>query len=549
MTHLNPRVLHHKLSIFFLLILLIPNGLEGQVLDEGTKASPADTSKLRSFLDEASEHRGSKKRGLDRSEKALRYAEDHELPFWKARALEQKGKILKEHSVYDEALKSFKKAHRIYRRMGKSAHKAEVLSQIGIIHEIQGDFRKALDLQHQAKGIYKAAEDQKGLSKQYRNLGNIFQGQANYSKALEYYYKSEQIERRLKNDKGLAKTLQNIAIVSLNRGSYDRALQKFKESLARFKELELEEEVSKVHNNLGTLFLRRGELDSSLSYFRKSLKIKKGLGDSLGMAKIYNNLGGLHHRYHSQSDTIEKEHLLRAIKYQDQARNLAGKMNADKLKVEIHQSFGRIHQTLGIELGKISHLKKAIGKFRRAADLAHQVGSKSDEFRAHQKLSRLYDALGDPKKALSHYKRYASLKDSVHSTEKSREIALLQEERKRQLDELKKERERRRRAEKRTLQYSGITIFIVLLLVLVSYSGYFQIPIRIAEGAVFFSILLLFEFIMIGVSYLLQEQMSSMPIYRLMSNFALALLLFPLMNFLENKLRKRVQKLKEKEQK
>jgi len=92
------------------------------------------------------------------------------------------------------------------------------------------------------------------------------------------------------------------------------------------------------------------------------------------------------------------------------------------------------------------------------------------------------------------------------------------------------------------LQYSGILIFLVLLGAGLLALGRLAIPIRLAEGMIFFTFLLLFEFTLVLLDPYIEQYSSGAPAIKLGFNAVLAGLIFPLHSFFESKLKSRLAK-------
>jgi len=180
--------------------------------------------------------------------------------------------------------------------------------------------------------------------------------------------------------------------------------------------------------------------------------------------------------------------------------------------------------------------------------LSDSVGALNITRHIEEFISHLYDTTGQYKLALEHYKKYTIAKDSLFNEEKSKDIGKLEAkhefetqeiERKRKEEEeirIEEEKENRRN----NLQYSGILIFLVVLIIGISFSGRFSIPIRLAEGMVFFTFLLFFEFTLVLLDPYIENWTGGEPAYKLVINAGLAGAIFPLHSFFESKLKGRV---------
>ena len=90
-----------------------------------------------------------------------------------------------------------------------------------------------------------------------------------------------------------------------------------------------------------------------------------------------------------------------------------------------------------------------------------------------------------------------------------------------------------------SLQYSGILIFIIGILILLLFSGKLTLPAGIVEGGVIFLPLIVFEFLMVLCDPWIEKYAGGEPAYSLLINAGLALLILPLHGLLERKLNER----------
>ena len=72
--------------------------------------------------------------------------------------------------------------------------------------------------------------------------------------------------------------------------------------------------------------------------------------------------------------------------------------------------------------------------------------------------------------------------------------------------------------------------------------GFISVSANVAEGLIFFAFLILFEFVLVFVEPYLENYTDGEPIYNLLANAVIALLIFPLHDVLESKLKKRIVK-------
>ena len=145
---------------------------------------------------------------------------------------------------------------------------------------------------------------------------------------------------------------------------------------------------------------------------------------------------------------------------------------------------------------------------------------------------------------------YTSLKDSTFNEEKSKDLGKLEARHEMQKAEAERKRlkieqsglESARIDRRNLLQYSGILIFIVAFFITLLFSGRLNIPVRLAEGGIFFTFLLVFEFLLVLTDPYLEQYTGGEPAYKLIINAGLAGLIFPLHSIAETRLKRRLFK-------
>jgi len=274
----------------------------------------------------------------------------------------------------------------------------------------------------------------------------------------------------------------------------------------------------------------------------------------------YSGLGVIH---------FKKGEYSHALEYYQQAALLADSIGALQQESEAHKGLAECYEELASTQGQPpsfggrSPLRRAKpsgspllgGESRRAPARGWSAsGGKSPLNANAQKYYKL---------SLEHYKQYSILKDSVFNEEKSKDLGKLEakhefemaeQERKRQEEEqqriLTEQTERRN-----LLQYSGILLFILLLFFAVFLlSTRFKSPLtggrlplairgvspRQAEGLIFITFLLVFEFLLVLTDPYLEQYTGGEPAYKLIINAGLAGLIFPLHSIAESKLKQRL---------
>ena len=471
---------------------------------------------------------------------------------------------------------------------------AAVLKTLGAVNYIQSSYPEALEYYFKSLKIYEQLLEQvkqsgnpdeagrykKGMAASYNNIGLIYMNQSSYPQALEYYFKSLKIYEQPGDKKGMAISYNNIGIIYYNQSSYPQALEYY------FKSLKIEEQLSNKrgmaysYENIGIIYQDQSDYPLALGYYFKSLKIKKELGDKQGMANAYTNIGSLYTVLYTLGDSppvggvagwaVRNPALLldTAMYYQQKALAL-NKELSDEYGMTISLS------CIGSVYAQKQEYTKAIKHYQQAALLADSIGvlqrgseaysglagcyEQMAKGMAKSPLPRLYrDRRGDLgglyKLALEHYKQYTTLKDSIFNEEKSKEIGKLEARHEMEMAEMKRKQEEEEQARileqqiqrRHLLQYSGILIFIIAVIVMLLFSGRLNIPVRLAKSGVFFTFLLVFEFVLVLIDPYIEQWTGGEPAYNLAVNVALAGLFLPLHNFAVSKLEQRLFKTRKK---
>ena len=106
--------------------------------------------------------------------------------------------------------------------------------------------------------------------------------------------------------------------------------------------------------------------------------------------------------------------------------------------------------------------------------------------------------------------------------------------------QVKSEKEKAEMSRRNNLQYSGILIFLVLMSAGLVGLGKISMPVRMAEGLIFFTFLLFFEFTLVLLDPYIEVYSSGAPAIKLGFNAILAAMIFPLHSFFEERVKKRI---------
>jgi len=284
------------------------------------------------------------------------------------------------------------------------------LHSVGSAHEAQGNYTEALDYELKALEIRRRMGDKKKIAGTLNNIGIIHDERGDFKEALEYYHEAHQLYTETGEQSLIAMVLVNIGIVLKEQKDYRTAVNYYREASLVYKRLGKEFGMAACHANLGSVFFYLNEYDSALHYsllateeFRKQ-NIQQFLPASLS------NAGMALHKLKRPKEA--KEYLLQSKELFEKYENKKELAFGIIYLAEIYREEGNISEAERLALNGL--------------EIANKINAQQEMLRAHQTLSDIYLSKGNLSKALIEFKNYSTIKDSLFSQEKSKQIAELQ---------------------------------------------------------------------------------------------------------------------------
>ena len=372
---------------------------------------------------------------------------------------------------------------------------ASAYNNMGFIYHGKANTSKAMEYYYKSLKIFEKIGDQKGISTILNNLAKIYLEQEEITMALDYYNKSLKVRELIGDERGIAHCLSNISFIyHHNKSNTQEALKYSLKSINILEKIGEQNEVSYSYDNIGLIYRNVGKSTEALEYFHKSLEIHKRRGNKSGIAKSLHNIGSVYNR---QGNIIN-----------------------------------------ALEHGKMS------------MDIATETGEPENILNSANLLHHIYEKQGKGMKALEMYKLYVQMKDSINNEETQKATIRQQTQYEFEKAQIVKENEAKEQARleveetsrRNNLQYSLIFLGILVLFVAILMLGFIKVSPNIAEGLIFFAFLILFEFVLVFTEPYMEQYTNGEPMYNLLANSVLALVIFPLHAILEKLLKKRIVK-------
>ncbi|GAB5464823.1 MAG: hypothetical protein Kapaf2KO_02590 [Candidatus Kapaibacteriales bacterium] len=410
---------------------------------------------------------------------------------------------------YADAKKNLKVALRLFEKEKDSTGIADCYAKYGLLYYYQSELPKALESLYQGLRISEKIDNKWLTAECYANIGLVYSKQREYKKALTSAKKFYDIHKKMGNNYNAAQALENI-------GSYHHSLQNYKEAEKSYNqakdiyiELGLETGIANYYENMSIVFLDRRQFQKSLEYLNESLSINLNSNNIRGTADNYKNIGYLFL-------TISKDSSELSLYTKD--------------------------DSIAIDSSKM--IEKAINYLNKSIRLFHELGNLEDLSVAYGLSYLEYKENENYKEAIEAFEKSIMYEDSIFSKENIHLMGKLEAERELFLKE-QKEREQailkaQQDSKRNRLQYLAIAGAVAAFGIMLYLIGKLNISIYIARAIVFLAFIFLFEFILVVIDPITDEYSEGIPIIKFGINLALAVVIFPLHQYFEKRVSKKV---------
>lgn len=402
-----------------------------------------------------------------------------------------------------------------------------------------GQYAKALEAADKSIVLCLESGQTKTLGDAYDLKGIVYDYEGKLAEAIEFYLKGLNIRERLGNGPDIARSLNNLGSGYYYIQSFQKAEDYFSRALAIFEKLNDPRTKAGVYSNLGSVKQQVGKYQESLSLHKKALALYQSMNSELGVALSYSNMGVVFSdlKLFDSSLIVHRKALAIRSQYKDQSSISLSYSNLARLYLDLK----KLDSALAF-----AHKSIALNKV-----LESREGLRDD----YQTMSEIQKTLGNYKAALENYILYRNIADTLVNQESHEKIAtyIVQFEFQKQQysDSLRKSEAKKQEvlrkelADKeieriKSIQYSGIVIFVMVVLGGVFLIRRVHLPIIWIEGFIFFSAILLFEFLFLFFDPYIDKITGGMPIYKFGTNMIVAIGVFYAHSFFEKLLKERL---------
>ncbi|NHN24087.1 tetratricopeptide repeat protein [Flavobacterium jejuense] len=290
-----------------------------------------------------------------------------------------------------------------------------------------------------------------GLAKANRIIGVAYWSQGFQNKALAYLKVSHELYKKNNDKAGIANTRLNLGMVYADLKNYKKALHYYELAIDEFTALALKGRIATTFTKMGTMFIEQHKNTEALKYLTDALQMHIDDDYTYGIAEVHNKLGILY---------LNKNEIELASYHIKKSMEIGKKVN------DIHGLTNNL-----ILSGKILRLRNRIDEATKSVEkgllLAQENNLKQFELVAYEELKELKKQQHKPYEALAFYEKYESLKDSLFTLEKSKQIAYIEFE-----NELEKKNNELSKLEAHEKASEIINLILIIGIVILSLAGY-----------------------------------------------------------------------------
>ncbi|MDZ8263959.1 CHAT domain-containing tetratricopeptide repeat protein [Nostoc sp. ChiQUE01b] len=381
---------------------------------------------------------------------------------------------------YDNALRSFETALKVYQKEKDFEKQAITLGRIGNVYYQTADYKKAINCHNKRKTIadikiINKKEEVAALS----SLGNAYYAMGNYSKARIYYSRSLKFaqDKNILMDQDNRKRAEAIALAGLGSvahsiGNYTKAIKLHEDRLNIVDEAlnnnqNLTEENQKefiklkasVLGSLGNAYHNQGNYTKAIEYYEAHLKTAINAKNKREEAIALGELGSASHSSWVRNNFIRKDDLEQAIKYYKDRLSIAEEIGDRRLVASTYGGLGNIYYSTG-NLEK-ANLEKSHKDYNEVIKYTNNYLSTSTDIEDRPGMGNALNILGVTYFQISNIlkNQEKTLKETGRITEAEQKFAEAQENLDKAIKSLKEAISVREYLRKRLTETEKILIF------------------------------------------------------------------------------------------
>lgn len=330
-----------------------------------------------------------------------------------AKALTNLGSFYVEQGNYPRALTYFQQALLKSQRLGRTRDLAYTYRYIANMHHLQSHFGEALTAMQSELNLRRQLKDTAQITALFSNIGHLFEISGSYPTALDYYLRSLTLAEKAHHSEVTAVILMNLGSTYSALNDPKLAAYYSQRATNMFIALKDTNRIITEYSEMSYFGIKNKNLSSSNFYLKKGLallNLQKTRALPINKAILYELAGQLQ---------TKQNHHTAALGYFNKAERIFRSYNAQDNLVELLNC-----KALAYQANKQPQVAQIIG--RQMLVLARQTHSQSNVEISYKTLADISADNRDFAAAYAYRKRYEVLHDSLFSTQKSQQLAVLQ---------------------------------------------------------------------------------------------------------------------------
>lgn len=270
-------------------------------------------------------------------------------------------------------------------------------------------FRDFEEFLRTATDGYKLASqtgDSSSMGEFMGQTGSAYYFKGSHDSAATCYYHALDLLKQDKDRKKRAGILNALAKLYRKTGDLDRAADLYEKAYDIYNDLDDRDGMATILNESGVVYEYKKDYQEALDRYERSLGIRQELHDTVGIAYCYNFMGIV---YALQKKFGEAEkYLLQSLKFREQLK--------DTFTIALN------YTDLASLYADKGDYDKAISQYMLSNEIASRMKYADLLLENYKALSDIEEKKGDIQSSLYYLKQHFSLKDSIYSGQKMKQI-------------------------------------------------------------------------------------------------------------------------------
>lgn len=261
-------------------------------------------------------------------------------------------------------------------------------------------------------------ENLAGISQATQLLGQYYMMKEDYASATKCFLKSIAIEEKLNNTHRIADLNDELGTVYFYQEIFNKALAYYTSALAEYEQARDTMNMAKVYSHLGNLHSshefcenrtteqKRADFTTAIQYFQKAISLGKSAGYQPLIINSYVNLAAVYNKLDKAE--IALSYLKKATTY------YRGTKNMGRLSEALY--------TMGITYFKLKQYKNAIEAYNESLKIGVENKQTEGIQYLYEAMAQTYYSNKDYKNAYNYYIKYMTIRDSLVTAEKARQV-------------------------------------------------------------------------------------------------------------------------------